>query len=283
MSNFVPYKGFIKIDRSILNDWVCENGNRFLNWVNLVANANWQDAPRDFRGRTVTIGRGQLYVSYRKLAEMFRCSEKYARNVIRKFFEHGMLDYETVNGMTLITIKNYNKYQEKSNNLKVDGNCTQNSTQSSTRSETFVAKGETQTQYAEKSCKCEENSPQLKEYKEKKENMLPHIKDREEAVPANFDVLKFINFFNTWIECGEQYFQCKIPRLRALTPERIKAIQLLRAQGAEGQQWNELMNRVIRQPFLNGRGKKRFVATFDWLIKPEHFWRSLEGNYNNLT
>lgn len=34
-------------------------------------------------------------------------------------------------------------------------------------------------------------------------------------------------------------------------------------------------------PFLNGAGDKPFVASLDWIIRPNNFPKVLEGNYNH--
>ena len=269
-------KGFIKIARSIEDNWVYEDPQRLGRWVILILKANWEDEVHTFRGKQVTIRKGQIYASYRQIARWFKCDYHTVRRIIYNFIEHELLQTETINDMTLITITNYNKYQPKKFDLKHD----QSAPQSAPQSETFTAKGGTQIGVPEKSCKQDEKAPHLKEYKEKTENRLTPIKERKEAAAdEDFDVNNFIKFFNGWIFFGREKFGCKIPPIRALTPTRLEAVNKLRAQGAEGKIWIELMQHIIRQPFLNGRGKKHFVATFDWLIQPEHFWRTLEGVY----
>ena len=45
----------------------------------------------------------------------------------------------------------------------------------------------------------------------------------------------------------------------------------------------EVIKKASESDFLNGCGGKGFVATFDWLIRPNNFVKVLEGNYDNHT
>ena len=43
----------------------------------------------------------------------------------------------------------------------------------------------------------------------------------------------------------------------------------------------EVIEKASKSEFLNGCGRKGFVATFDWIIRPTNFLKVLEGNYDN--
>ncbi len=42
-----------------------------------------------------------------------------------------------------------------------------------------------------------------------------------------------------------------------------------------------VIKKAAASAFLNGSGSEKFVATFDWLIRPRNFLKTLEGNYDN--
>ena len=42
----------------------------------------------------------------------------------------------------------------------------------------------------------------------------------------------------------------------------------------------EMIDKAAASPFLNGDNNRGFVATFDWLIRPNNFPKVLEGNYD---
>lgn len=45
--------------------------------------------------------------------------------------------------------------------------------------------------------------------------------------------------------------------------------------------WVEVIERIQASPFCNGRNDRGWVATFDWLLKPETAVRVLEGKYDD--
>lgn len=84
----------------------------------------------------------------------------------------------------------------------------------------------------------------------------------------------FVMFFN------ETVAGTGIKKIKKINPERKR---LLDARCKE--YGKECIADVIRKAassiFLNGGGSEKFVATFDWLIHPRNFLRTLEGNYDN--
>ena len=43
----------------------------------------------------------------------------------------------------------------------------------------------------------------------------------------------------------------------------------------------EMIDKAASSDFLNGRNNKGFVATFDWLVRPNNFPKVIDGNYDN--
>ena len=43
----------------------------------------------------------------------------------------------------------------------------------------------------------------------------------------------------------------------------------------------QMIDKAVSSSFLNGNNKRGFVATFDWLIRPNNFPKVLEGNYDD--
>jgi hypothetical protein len=83
----------------------------------------------------------------------------------------------------------------------------------------------------------------------------------------------FISWFNGKVQ------NARIPKIRLFTEAREKAVAQVWTQfGADSV--SEVVSRAAISPFLNGEGKKRFVATFDWIFKPENFLKILEGNFD---
>lgn len=73
---------------------------------------------------------------------------------------------------------------------------------------------------------------------------------------------------------------CKgLTKVKVLTDKRKRAVfARYREHGREA--IFEMMRKASASKFLNGQGKHSFVATFDWLFRPENFIKTLEGNYD---
>lgn len=88
--------------------------DRLLVWVWLLENAAWKPEPLDVHGEMITVQRGQLCVSLRRISD----ETGIGLQVIRSFFDRLRTEHQintaTTHGRTLITICNYDKYQAPS-------------------------------------------------------------------------------------------------------------------------------------------------------------------------
>ena len=88
--------------------------------------------------------------------------------------------------------------------------------------------------------------------------------------PINFDA--FMSFFNDAM-MGRQ-----IPRIKSMSKKRQGMIRArIRQYGKESVA--EVIRKAAASDFLNG-GTGQFIASIDWLMKPENFTKVLEGNYD---
>lgn len=77
--------------------------------IHLLLNANWKD--KKWRG--VDVKRGQLITSRTRLAEEIGLTERQLRTCLERMQETGEIACETTNRYTIITICNYDIYQDK--------------------------------------------------------------------------------------------------------------------------------------------------------------------------
>lgn len=91
---------------------------------------------------------------------------------------------------------------------------------------------------------------------------------------GQIDAKQFMDFFNAEME-GRS-----IPKIVRVNNSRLRA---LRARA--GEYGKEAVMQMVRNAadsdFLNGRNDRSFVASIDWLLKPNNFSKVLEGNYAN--
>lgn len=127
--------GWIKIHRSIRENWVFKNERWFKWWCIMLMEANFKDEKFLLGYDFHTIKRGQIAHSLRSWAVIFSANTKTVRRFFSVLENDKMIVKETigkgVQSTTLITIEKYDDYQGG-----VDTNSTTNSTTSSTTRET---------------------------------------------------------------------------------------------------------------------------------------------------
>lgn len=80
-----------------------------------------------------------------------------------------------------------------------------------------------------------------------------------------------------WNEKGGRLPPCRIP----ISESRLKKIQARVKQAPLKEPWIEAIERLSKSNFANGLNDRSWVATFDWLLKPDSFEKILEGKYDN--
>ena len=103
--------GFIVLHRKIENwEWY-QDANTFRVFIHLLLEANYEDR----RWRGIVIKRGQHVTSYEKLASELKLSVQNIRTAIKHLKSTGEVTIKATSKYTLITVANYNKYQDKEN------------------------------------------------------------------------------------------------------------------------------------------------------------------------
>lgn len=71
-----------------------------------------------------------------------------------------------------------------------------------------------------------------------------------------------------------------IPKLASMTERRKQAVKARIKENGK-QALFIVIKKTAASAFLNGRNNRSFVASFDWIIKPNNFVKVLEGNYDD--
>ena len=115
--------GYIKLYRKLWENPVLITGERFDRlsaWLWMITHANYTEKSVMIRGSLYKIQRGQMFTSIRKLAQTWGWDkETVARTLNQMEREEMIYKTRTPNG-TLITIRNYSKYQDSSDSSQVD-------------------------------------------------------------------------------------------------------------------------------------------------------------------
>lgn len=93
----------------------------------------------------------------------------------------------------------------------------------------------------------------------------------------------FLKQAKTWVENFNRTMKeanASIPHQCGLTARRKSAIRARVAEYGWAALY-EMTNKASESRFLNGGGNHAFVATIDWLLRPNNFPKVIEGNYDN--
>lgn len=104
--------GFIAMQRDALDHPLLRDAERFRAWFWIVANAAWKPTKFDIRGSLVPIGRGQLCVSIRQLADEWGWSKSAVDRFLTRLETETMIEREAGQGRCILTVSNYAKYQD---------------------------------------------------------------------------------------------------------------------------------------------------------------------------
>lgn len=108
-------KGYILLHRKIWDNPILVTGERFDHmsaWLWLITHANYTEKSVMIRGSLYKIQRGQVFTSVRKLSEVWGWDKETVGRTLNLFEREEMIyKTRTPNG-TLITIRNFNKYQD---------------------------------------------------------------------------------------------------------------------------------------------------------------------------
>lgn len=107
--------GWIKVHRIILdNPTVNASSDSLAIWIYLLANAALSERKVCFKGEEFVLKRGQLLTSRKSISQFVRrpINESTVQRTLDKFKKANMIRQETTNKNRLITIVNWDKYQD---------------------------------------------------------------------------------------------------------------------------------------------------------------------------
>lgn len=111
--------GYVKIYRDILNNpVVCKDNDYFRVWLYLLLNASHKGYSAMFNGKKIELNAGQLITGRRSMAEKCNISESKAHRILKTFEIEHQIEQQTGNKNRLITILNWDKYQNSEQQIE---------------------------------------------------------------------------------------------------------------------------------------------------------------------
>lgn len=106
-------EGWIKIHRKMLdNPIICKDSDYFAVWIYLLLNATHKEIPALFKKEKIVLQPGQLLTGRKAISKQLKISESKIYRIINDFKSEQQIEQQTSNKNSLITILNWDKYQE---------------------------------------------------------------------------------------------------------------------------------------------------------------------------
>ena len=246
--------GYITLPLAVLDGWVGQNAQYLKWWTQLRREASWT-------GKTVWHNRQQVYLQARQvivtvnsLVKQWQVSKPTVIHFLQRLESEKLIERQTDSRKTIITITplgwaDSEVKQEVASVVKVDHDI------------------DRQTYH--------QPLPPIINNKEKNIIASGGARTREEEV-ANHDFDEIISFFN------QQMKGKGIQQVAIITSERRQAFERLMSQtGVSKDILKQAIKNAAESDFLNGKGPKGWVASFDWMMMPQNFQKVLENNYRN--
>lgn len=119
--------GFVAIRRETLDHYLVGDERHFRPWCWLISTACWKPTKFNIKGQTVVLERGQLCASIRQMADAWGWSKSAVERFLTRLETETMIERKAGQGRSIISICNYGKYQDVSDDQR-DSSGTQGGT-----------------------------------------------------------------------------------------------------------------------------------------------------------
>lgn len=268
---------WIKIFRELLQwEWF-QKAEMVQLFIYLLLKANCVD--KQWQG--ITIKRGQLATSNATIRQDLRLSEQQIRTCIKRLISTGEITYKSTNRYVVITICNYDKYQEVGNTTNEQNNEPTNN--QSTDEQRAINEQSTTTKEIKNIRSKEYNIIDIKQ-ESGSNDQLSSASDEAKAVePAKPKTgkLPFKEIKEMWNETCPGF-----PKLFTISEARKNKMRLRIAEMGGSEKALPLLKQIFTKMqesnFLKGDNKRGWKASFDWLFENDKNWvKVYEGNYDN--
>lgn len=268
---------WIKIFRELLQwEWF-QKAEMVQLFIYLLLKANCVD--KQWQG--ITIKRGQLATSNATMRQDLRLSEQQIRTCIKRLISTGEITYKSTNRYVVITICNYDKYQEIGNSINAQNN--EQTNNQSTDEQRAINEQSTTTKEVKNIRSKEYNIKDIKQ-ESGSNDQLSSASDEAQAVEPEkpkAEKLPFKDIKAMWNEICTGF-----PKLFTLSEPRKNKMRLRIAEMGGLEKALPLIKQIFEKmqqsKFLKGDNKRGWKASFDWLFENDKNWvKVYEGNYDN--
>ena len=246
--------GYITLPLAVLDGWVGQNAQYLKWWTQLRREASWTGKTVWHNHQQVYLQARQVIVTVSSLVKQWQVSKPTVIHFLQRLESEKLIERQTDSRKTIITITplgwaDSEVKQEVASVVKVEHDVDRQP--------------------------YHQPLPPIINNKEKNIIASGGARTREEEV-ANKDFDEIISFFN------QQMKGKGIQPVAIITSERRQAFERLMSQtGVNKDSVKQAIKNAAESDFLNGKGPKGWVASFDWMMIPQNFQKVLENNYRN--
>lgn len=268
---------WIKIFRELLQwEWF-QKAEMVQLFIYLLLKANCVD--KQWQG--ITIKRGQLATSNATIRQDLRLSEQQIRTCIKRLISTGEITYKSTNRYVVITICNYDKYQEVGGTTNELNN--EQTNNQSTDEQRAINEQSTTTKEIKNIRSKEYNIKDIKQ-ESGSNDQLSSASDEAKAVQPEkpkTEKLPFKEIKEMWNETCPGF-----PKLFTISEARKNKMRLRITEMGGLEKALPLIKQIFEKmqqsKFLKGDNKRGWKASFDWLFENDKNWvKVYEGNYDN--
>lgn len=268
---------WIKIFRELLQwEWF-QKAEMVQLFIYLLLKASCTD--KQWQGMTVK--RGQLVTSNATMRQDLRLSEQQIRTCIKRLISTGEITYKSTNRYVVITICNYDKYQEIGNPINEQNNVQTNN--QSTNEQRAINEQSTTSKEVKNIRSKEYNIIDIKQESGSNDQLSSASYEAQAVEPEKpkAEKLPFKDIKAMWNETCTGF-----PKLFTLSEPRKNKMRLRIAEMGGLEKALPLIKQIFEKmqqsKFLKGDNKRGWKASFDWLFENDKNWvKVYEGNYDN--
>lgn len=261
--------GYITLPLAVLDGWVGQNAQYLKWWTQLRREASWTDKTVWYNRQQVYLLARQVIVTVNSLVKQWQVSKPTVIHFLQRLESEKLIERQTDSRKTIITITplgwaDSEVKQEVASVVKVEHDVDRQPYHQplppiiNNKEKNIIASGGARTREEEVANRCEMEEVRC-------------LKDNDKD---SFD--EIVAYFN------EQMKGKGIQPVAIITSERRQAFERLMSQtGVNKDSVKQAIKNAAESDFLNGKGPKGWVASFDWMMIPQNFQKVLENNYRN--
>ena len=119
-------EGWIKLHRKLLDNPITTKDSNYLAvWIYLLLNATHKEYDTLFKGKRITLQKGQLITGIISIAKKLKINKDKVQRILKSFENDKQIEQQTSNKNRLISIVNWNEYQDfdKQNDKQLINEC----------------------------------------------------------------------------------------------------------------------------------------------------------------